>query len=203
MPSVTSANFSLSMSGAKGTSERSIRARRALVFGEPEFNLGFKSAGSKQRGVDEVCPVCGPDHRHVAAVGDSIHFGEEGRHHGIGHVGCGSSSHRCQCVDLVEEDDRGGCGPGPGEHLPHTPLRLTHVLVEQLRSLDREKRSTCLVGEGANDKCLAGAWRSVEKDASGRVDPHRLEAIGLVTGTHPASIKRGFDPSRLATLSKP
>ena len=155
---------------------------RRLAVGPLDLDLHVEPTGAQDRRVDEVLPVGGADHDHVAQPLDAVDLGEQLGHDRRFHVGrdprAAGAEHR---VHLVEEhDDRPtllALLPRPLEHETDLALGLAHVLVEQLGSLDVDEVAAALlvaglrrhllgeaVGDGLGDQRLATTRRAVEQD---------------------------------------
>ena len=63
-------------------------------------------------------------------------------------------------VEFVKENDARTTGPGSLEHLPNRPLALPHKLVEEFRSLDRNKICIRHVSDSLGQKRFPAARRA-------------------------------------------
>ena len=109
-----------------------------LCVGQRHVHDAVETTGSQQRGVDAVWSVRGCDDCDVSQRLDAVDFGEQLCEHAIRDVtsatASGSTLSRKR-VDLVEEDDCWSGGTSASEQLADGLLRLTDVLIKQLRSL--------------------------------------------------------------------
>lgn len=84
----------------------------ALLVGQGDVDELIQTAGSQNGGVDDVWSVCGSDDEDVLLTGHSVHLGQDlvddtvGRSAAVSHVAATSFSYG---VELVEEEDAGGC----------------------------------------------------------------------------------------------
>ena len=76
-------------------------------FDEHQF---LQSAGPQQGRVDEIRPVGGAEHHHIAARLDAVEFGQQGSHHAVGDTESKNSvpRHAASASDLVQEDQPAG-----------------------------------------------------------------------------------------------
>ena len=115
-------------------------------------------------------------------------------------------------VDLVDEDDRRRRLGRLLEHLAQPLLGLAIGRAHDLRPGDVEELGVALIGDGARQPGLAGAGRTVEQHALGRVDAEALEQLGMAQRqldhlaqrvdrvVHPAEVVIGDVGAPLAVL---
>jgi hypothetical protein len=139
----------------------------------------LKTSAAEQGGIDEIRPVGGPDHGHVAPFGYPVQFREHRRHDRVGHARGRRPAYGSEGIEFVEEDDGRGCRPGPGEHVADTSFRLAHVLVQELCSFDGKEGGPCLMGDGPHHERLPGPRWAEEQDAAGWLYAQVLEPLRL------------------------
>src|SRR3989454_3241531 len=157
--------------------------RRARI-GPPDLDLHVEPAWPQDGRVDQILAVGGADDDDVAQPFHAIELGEELGHDRRLYVGGDAAAARPEeGVHLVEEhhhrDIVGRLLLGLPEDLADLPLRLAHVLVEELRALDVQEVPADLlsalfgdllreaVGDRFGDHRLAASGRPVEKHALG------------------------------------
>ena len=72
-------------------------------------------------------------------------------------------------VEFVEEDDARSGVTSAHEHLPHSALALTHVHVEQLRTLHRYEVQAGLVGDSLNSHDIALQYLMLNTEQSNAI----------------------------------
>ncbi|ROW03727.1 hypothetical protein VMCG_05473 [Cytospora schulzeri] len=150
--------------------------------GEADEDAGAQAAGPADGRVDAVGPVGGADDVDAGAVADAVELGEEGVDDAGRGVGEGVVALGHEGVHLVEEEDARRAALGPREELPHRPLRLAHVLVEQLGPLDGDEVGLGLVGHGLGHERLSATGGSPQEDSGGRLDAHPREPLRVLDG---------------------
>mmetsp|Transcript_27468 Transcript_27468/g.69318 ORF Transcript_27468/g.69318 Transcript_27468/m.69318 type:complete len:314 (-) Transcript_27468:1522-2463(-) len=124
-----------------------------------------KPSRSKECWINQVGAVRCPHDKHVCARCRAIHFSKQLAHHSVHHPPrvCPLPPVWGKRIQLVKKHHAGGCLCGPLEHLPHIPLALSDVHVDQLRSFDREERKATLGGHRLGKQRLAGTRGAKQK----------------------------------------
>src|SRR5207245_4616079 len=153
-----------------------------------DLDLHVEAPGTQDRGVDQVLAVGSPDHDHVLQGLDPVELREQLRDdRRLDTRGDARAPGPEDGVHLVEEHDHGETlfAPllGSLEDLADLSLRLTHVLVQELRTLDVEEVAPSILpagplgdllrerlGDRLGDQGLAAAGRPVEQDALRRLE---------------------------------
>src|SRR5713226_1672864 len=169
------------------------------AVGPLDLDLHVQAPGAQDRGVDEVLAVTGADDDDVLEALDAVDLGQElGHDRGLDVGGDAGAAGAEEGVHLIEEDDDwhvlGGLFLSFDENLSNLPLCLSHVLVQQLRSLDVEEVALDLlaaglgdllgevVGDGLGDHGLAAAGGAVEEHALGGRELVLLVVVGVEVG---------------------
>ncbi len=138
--------------------------------GDANVDLAIEAAEPTQGRVDRIGPVGGG---HDDDVGPSLHAIHEGEELGddtalnlaVRLLTLGSDR-----VDLVDKDDGGRVLLRFLESFSQVGLGFAGHLGHDLRTVDEEEEGAGLVGNGTSHQRLTGTGRSVEQDATGRLD---------------------------------
>jgi len=122
---------------------------------------------------------CRRDDDHILPLGQSIHQGQELGDDPLLHVADDLLALRRDGIDLIEEDDAGGIARGILEDLAEMGLALAVELVDDFRAVHRKEASVGFMGHGTGNQRLAAAWRSVQENPLGWVDPEPLEQFRI------------------------
>ena len=164
---------------------------RADAIGSVNPDAHVESPGAQDGGIDHVGTIGGADNDDVVERLDAVHFRQQlGDDHGFHIRGDSRAAGAEQGLHFVKEDDDGSVGcrerAGASEDRSALAFRLTDELVEQLRSLDRQKerRGTASfgqrVGDGLGDQGLAGARRPVQQNALWGTKPKAAIQLRMV-----------------------
>lgn len=150
--------------------------------GDANVHLAVEAAESSEGWVNGVGPVRRCHDDDVGAGLHAVHEGEELRDDSPLHLAVCLFSLGRNRVDFVDEDDGGRVFLGLLKCLAQVRLGFTGHLGHDFGTVDEEEEGTRLVGDGSGHEGLAGAGRSVEQDAAGRLDPNGLEELGMTQG---------------------
>jgi hypothetical protein len=98
----------------------------------------------------------------------SIHFGQQLVDQPFSCLVTGvTSAARSQRIHFIEKQDAGVRSTCPCEQLPHRPLALTHVFIQQLRAFDGDEVGAGFCCCGFGHQGFAATRGAVEEDAGG------------------------------------
>ena len=148
-----------------------------LLTGSRKLNLTIDAAGTEQSRVEDVDAVGGHDDLDVLRRLEAVQLIEEFEHRPLNFriAAAGLDSRRSDGVDLVHEDDGGRVLASHGEQLSDHPGSFSDVLLDQLGSGHPDEGAVGVMGDGASEEGLSGAWRSVEKNSLGLSDAESFE----------------------------
>jgi hypothetical protein len=152
---------------------------RLVRVAHTEVEQLVESAGTEERGVEQVWPVRRANHEDVPGAatapvpvprrggrGDAVEFGEELRDdpvHDAARVAMRAALGRDR-VQLVEKDDAGAGVARALEHATDVRLGLSDVHVQQFGAFDGKEVQRARGRDRLCEQGLARAWRSIKKD---------------------------------------
>lgn len=156
---------------------------RLVRVAHAEVEQLVESAGTEERGVEQVWPIRRADHEDVAAAaaapvpvprrggrgGDAVEFGEELRDdpvHDPARVAVRAALGRDR-VQLVEKDDAGAGVARTLEHATDVRFGLSDVHVQQFGTFDGKEVQRARGRDRLCEQGLARARRSIKKDPCG------------------------------------
>ena len=135
-----------------------------------KIDFAVEPSGASQRRVDRLDAVGGADDDHSLRPFQPIHQGQQLRHRAqIGH-GPGAPANGSDRVDLVHKDDRRRFDARLAKEFAQVLFRLPGIRADDFGSVDVAEARVNFIGHAAREQRLAGAWRAVKDDASGRRD---------------------------------
>ena len=142
----------------------------SVLIGDADHDLAVEAAGPSQRLVDRVGAIGGGDHDQIGACLQPVHQRQQLRDEPFfrftGHpVALGSNG-----IDLVDEHDRGRAAARLLEHLAQPLLALAITRAHDFRAVDDEEAGVAFIGDGLGEARLAGARRTMQQHALGRID---------------------------------
>ena len=153
---------------APGMDEQDLQPARTV--GDAHGHLAVEAPRAAQGVVQQLGHVGGADHHHLAPGDHAVHQGQQLGHHPFFHLAGHLGSLGGHRVDLVDEDDAGGIALGFLEQLAQLGLRFAIELMDDLRPVDEGEVGLDFRSHGTGDGGLAGAGRTVEQHALGRLD---------------------------------
>src|SRR4029077_3006596 len=115
-----------------------------------------KPPWAEKSGVHDIGPIGCRDDDDVSQLFKSVHLGQELADDPLRHVGISRAAptNRRDRIDLVKENDARRRLASFPKNLPYCLLRLSNILVEELRTLDADEVRLALVRRGLRKKRL-------------------------------------------------
>ena len=147
----------------------------AFVVGHANDDLAVEATWAAERLVDRFRPVGGRDDDEVLARLKPVHQAQQLGDDALFRFAGDLATLGRDGIDLVDEDDRGrGCSR-LFEQFAQTLLALAIGRAHDFRAGDVEELRVAFVGHSAGEARLAGAGRSVQQNALGRIDTEALK----------------------------
>src|SRR4029077_13211474 len=123
-----------------------------------------KPPWTKKSRVHDIGPIGCRDDDDVPQLFKSVHLGQELADDPLRHVGISRAAptNRRDRIDLVKEDDARRCLAGFPKYLSDCLLRLSNILVEELRTLYADEVRLALVRSCLCKKSLPSPWGTVQ-----------------------------------------
>ena len=161
------------------------RARLLVRMGK--LDLAIETPGAQQRRVQDVDAVRGGDHLDIGIRLKAVELIKQLKH-GTLHFAIARflavEPLGADGVQLVDENDGGCFLLGESEGVAHKLGTVANEHLHELRAGQLQESGLSLSGAGARQKRLAGARRSVEQDALGRMHAQIFEAVLVGHGQH-------------------
>ena len=151
----------------------------AGLVGHADHDLAVEAAGPAERLVDRFGPVGRGDDDDVLPRLQAVEQRQQLRDEALLRLAGHLAALGRDRIDLVDEDDRRRGLGGLLEHLAQPLLALAIGRAHDFGAGDREELRRALVGDGAREQGLAGAGRTMEQHALGRIDAEPLEQLGM------------------------
>ena len=141
-------------------------------IGQIDDDLAIETAGSQQRRIEHIRTVGSGQHDHRLVWLEAVH-GHQQLVQGLLTLviaaadPVSATTLAADGIQLVDEDDRGGHGPGLGEEVTHAAGANTHEHLHELRGADAQEGHACLTGDRPRQQSLAGARRANQQHALG------------------------------------
>ena len=150
-------------------------------------DLAIEAAGTQQRGVKHVRPVCGGDEDDPLVGLEAVHLDEELVQRLLALVVAAAEARATMAtdgVDLVDEDDAGRVLLGLLEHVADTAGADADEHLDEVRTRDGEEGDVGLAGDGASQQGLAGAGRADQQHAARDTAAETLELLRITQELH-------------------
>ena len=142
----------------------------AAEVGQVYEDLTVETAGTQQRGVEDVRTIGGTDDDHAGLAVETVHLDEQ-RIQGLltlvvtaADAGAALTADR---VDLIDEDDAGGELAGLLEGVAHAGRADADEHLDEVGAADAEERHAGLAGDRAGEQRLARTGRTDHEHALG------------------------------------
>ena len=147
----------------------------ALDVRHADRDLAVKTAGTKDRRIEDVHTVCGRHHDDAFIDAKTVHLDEELVQGLLSLImaaakpGASASRHR---IDLIDEDDAGVILLGVLKEVADTARADADEHFHEIRTGNGEERNTRLPGHGLRDQCLTGSRRAHQDHALWNAGAH-------------------------------
>ena len=154
-----------------------------LGIGGLHGDLAVEAARAQQGGVEDVDAVGGGDEDDGLVLLEAVHLDQqlvEGLLALVVAAAHAGAALAADGVDLVDEDDGGGCLLGLREEVAHAGCAHAHEHLDEVRARDAKEGDAGLARDSLGEQGLAGARGAHQQDAAGDLGAHGLVLGGVV-----------------------